>query len=126
MRRPFGSSLYLISSSWAPVSEVRARAAGQEGLVYLESGTCSARRASSATSVKRFWNNCEWTLAAGESTARPTLQRALEDLLDVTRRRGGYSPREFVARRRAKQALRQAEPSRQPSPAIDRGPAGSG
>ena len=55
----------------------------------------------------------------------PTLERALEDLLDVTRRRGGYSPREFVARRRAKQALRRAEPPRQPSPAVDRSPARS-
>jgi hypothetical protein len=75
--------------------------------------------------VERFANNCEWTPAATETTARQTLERALEDLLDVTRRRGGYSPREFVARRRAEQALRRAEAPTGPA-ALERGPTGSG
>jgi hypothetical protein len=76
--------------------------------------------------VERFSNNCEWTPAAVETAARQTLERALEDLLDVTRRRGGYSPREFVARRRAKQALRETGPLTEPSHAVDRGQAASG
>jgi hypothetical protein len=75
--------------------------------------------------MDRFANNCEWTPVAGEATARQTLERALQDLLDVTHRRGGYSAREFIARRRAKQALRQAEPLGEASPAVDRGPSAS-
>ena len=84
-----------------------------------------AYRTDPANGVAEFSEHCEWTPAAAETTARHTLERALQDLLDVTQRRGGYSPREFVARRRAKQALRRAELPRQPSSAAGRSPAGS-
>jgi hypothetical protein len=84
-----------------------------------------AYRTDPTSGVEGFSNNCEWTPAATETAARHTLERALQDLLEVTQRRGGYSPREFVARRRAKQALRRAELPRQRSPAASRGPAGS-
>jgi hypothetical protein len=83
-------------------------------------------RTDPSSAVVEFSNDCEWAPAAAETTARRRVERALEDLLDVTRRRRGYSPREFVARRRAKQALRQAEPPRPRPPAADRGTARSG
>ena len=84
-----------------------------------------AYRTDPANGVEGFSNSCEWTPVDAETTARHALEGALHDLLDVAQRRGGYSPREFIARRRAKQALRRAELPRQPSSAADRSPAGS-
>lgn len=58
------------------------------------------------------------------AAARQKLERALQDLLDATRQRHGYSPREFVARMRAEAALR-PEPADVPPPPRAEGP-GSG
>lgn len=39
------------------------------------------------------------------------LARALDDLLRATRKSGGYTPRVYLARLRARRAIREAQPS---------------
>jgi len=50
---------------------------------------------------------------------RQQLERALQDLLEATRRRHGYSPREFVARMRAEAALHAAPGDAPPPPGAE-------